>query len=206
LSPDGKWAISILPGSPARVTLLPTGAGQPRTVPANGLEAIQSPARFLPDGRQIMVNGNEPGHSLRCYILSVEGGKPRAVTPEGVPCQIVSPDGRYVLGASTSAQAAIYPLDGGAPRPIPGLEPDFALVQWSKDGSALYGYSMGHVPTSVYRVNPSTGQKLRIQELLTAAPAGVVNVAPLMINREASHFVYSYYQVSSVLYMISGLR
>jgi len=206
LSPDSKWAIAIFPGRPARVTLLPTGAGQPRTVPANGLEAIQSPARFLPDGQQIIVNGNEPHHALRCYVLNLDGGKPRPVTPEGVPCQIISPDGRYIVGANATTQATIYPMDGGAPHPIPGLEPDFALVQWSEDGSALYGYRTGRVPTAVYRVNPSTGKKTRLQELLAAAPAGVVNVAPLVMDREASRFVYSYYQVSSVLYMISDLR
>jgi hypothetical protein len=206
LSPDSKWAIAIFPGSPARVTLLPTGAGQPRAVPANGLEAIQSPARFVPDGQRIIVNANEPHHALRCYVLNLEGGKPTPVTPEGIPCQIVSPDGRYVLGANATAQRTVYPMDGGPPHPIPGLEPDFALVQWSEDGAALYGYWTGRIPTTVYRVNPSTGKKTRMQQLLAAAPAGVVNVAPLVMNREASRFVYSYYQVSSVLYMISDLQ
>jgi Tol biopolymer transport system component len=206
LSPDSKWAIAIFPGSPARVTLLPTGAGQPRTVPSNGLEGVQVPSRFLPDARQIIVNGNEPHHALRCYVLNLDGGKPKPVTPEGIPCHVVSPDGRYVLGANATTRAAIYPIDGGSPHFIPGLEPDFALVQWSEDGSALYGYRTGHIPTTVYRVDPSTGKKTRVQELLTAAPAGAVNVAPLVMNRDASRFLYSYYQVSSVLYMISDLR
>ena len=38
LSPDGKWAISILPGNPGRVTLVPLGPGQPRTIAIAGLE------------------------------------------------------------------------------------------------------------------------------------------------------------------------
>jgi hypothetical protein len=97
-------------------------------------------------------------------------------------------------------------MDGGSPHFIPGLEPDFALVQWSEDGLALYGYRTGHIPATVYRVDPSTGKKTRVRELLTAAPAGVVNVAPLVMNRDASRFIYSYYQVSSVLYMVSDLR
>jgi len=207
LSPDGRWAISILPGTPARVTLLPTGAGQARTVPANGLEAIQSPARFLPDGRQIIVNGNEANHSLRCYVLNVDGGKTRAVTPEGIPCQIVSPDGGYVLGASNTAQAAIYPINGGAPHPVPGLEPDFCagsvVERWF--GAVWLPYGTRSPPLSTGSIL-QPDMKIRVQELLTAAPAGVVNVAPLVMNREASQFVYSYYQVSSVLYMISDLR
>src|SRR5271170_2993078 len=37
LSPDGKWVISILPGSPGQVTLVPVGPGQPRTIATPGL-------------------------------------------------------------------------------------------------------------------------------------------------------------------------
>src|SRR5579863_5629892 len=42
LSPDGKWAISIIPGSPGEVKLIPLGAGQPRTIAIPGLERIQN--------------------------------------------------------------------------------------------------------------------------------------------------------------------
>src|ERR1700675_1660056 len=42
LSPDGKWAISILTGSPGRVTLVPIGAGQARTLSVPGLESIHN--------------------------------------------------------------------------------------------------------------------------------------------------------------------
>jgi hypothetical protein len=35
---------------------------------------------------------------------------------------------------------------------------------------------------------------------------GVVNIAPLVVTRDGSRFAYSYYQVFSVLYLISGLH
>ncbi len=35
---------------------------------------------------------------------------------------------------------------------------------------------------------------------------GVANIAPVVVTRDGSRFAYSYYQVSSVLYLISGLR
>jgi serine/threonine protein kinase/Tol biopolymer transport system component len=208
LSPDGKWAISIVNGDTDQVMLLPVGAGQPRSVSTGGLQhVLNGPARFLPDGQRIFVNGNEPGHGVRCYVLDLAGGRVKPITPEGVAGQIVSPDGRYILGAITPSRAAsIYPIEGGSPRPIPGLEPDFALVRWTGDGSALYGYRTGHVPTTVYKVDPATGRKTPVQELLADAPAGVVNVQPLVMNGDASRFVYSYYQISSVLYLVSGLK
>jgi len=208
LSPDGKWAISIVGGNPDQVMLLPIGAGQPRLISASGLEhVLNGPARFLPDGQHIIVNGNQAGHGTRCYLLDLAGGKPRPnITPEGVISQIVSPDGRYVLGNTASRAYSIYPIEGGSPRPIPGLEPDFLLVRWSQDGSSLYGYRVGHIPATVYKVDPTTGKKAPVQELLAQAPVGVVNINPLVTNPDASRFVYSYYQVSSELYVFSGLK
>lgn len=206
LSPDGKWAISILSGNPDHVVLLPIGAGQPRPVPTEGLAHVFVPARFLPDGQHIFVNGNEPGHGVHSYLLDLSGGKPKPVTPEGVTGQIVSPNGLYILGMNATRAFSIYPINGSSPRSVPGLEPDFQLARWSDDGRYLYAYSTGHVPTTVYKVDPVTGRKTPVQELLTQAPAGVVNIMPLVMNGAASRFVYSYYQLSSVLYVISGLK
>jgi Tol biopolymer transport system component len=83
LSPDGKWAISILPGTPGRIRLLPIGAGQPRMIAVAGLEHITNgSAHFLADGKRITVNGNETGRGERCYLVDLDGGKPQPITPE----------------------------------------------------------------------------------------------------------------------------
>jgi hypothetical protein len=58
----------------------------------------------------------------------------------------------------------------------------------------------------VYRVNLPTGQKTLIQELRPETSVGVVKIAPVVMSRDGSRFAYSYSQVSSVLYLISGLR
>ena len=99
LSPDGKWAISVSTGQPSRVTLLPIGPGQPRPVDVSGLEHIHNGvARFLADGQRLMVNAKESGPTNRCYVLDLAGGKPKAVTPEGILCGPSSPDSRFVVG------------------------------------------------------------------------------------------------------------
>ena len=207
LSPDGKWAISILPGKPGEVKLIPIGPGQPRTIAVPGLEKIYNgTSHFLADGKRITVNANEPGHGIRCYLLDLDGGKPVPVTPEGISNALVSPDGQFVLRANDAAVVAVYPITGGAPRPIPDLEPGFTPLQWSEDNSSVvYGYLRGQLPTKVYKVNLVTGAKTLIQELQPATTTGVVSIAPVVVAREASRFAYSYYQVDSVLYVISGL-
>ena len=207
LSPDGKWAISVFTGTPERIILMPIGAGQSRNVTVEGLDHVRNgSARFLSDGKRIVVNGNEAGHGVRCFLVNLDGGKPKAVTPEGVEGGSVSADDRFVLGLSAATAVEIYPLDGTPPRPIPGLDPGFTPIQWSEDGSSIYAYRAGELPVRIYQINIATGKKNLLQELLPGAPSGIVNVAPVVTNRTASRFAYSYYQTLSVLYVVSGLQ
>lgn len=207
LSPDGKWAISVSTGHPQQVTLLPIGAGQPRPVDVSGLELITNGwARFLADGQRLIVNGNEQGHVTRCYVLGLAGGKPKAVTPEGTVCGPSSPDSRFVVGVGPNSAVAVYPVGDGAPRPIPGLEAGFLPVQWSNDGSVLYGYHMGELPSRIYKIEIATGKQTMVQELRPGVPAGVVNIAPVVVSRDGTRFAYSYNETLSVLYLISGLQ
>jgi eukaryotic-like serine/threonine-protein kinase len=207
LSPDGKWAVSISPGKPQHVTLLPTGPGQPHPVDMTGLDHIHNGwARFL-DGQRLIVNANETGHPAnRCYVLDIAGGEPKAVTPEGITCGPSSPDGHFVVGVGANSAVAIYPVGEGSPRSIPGLEAGFQPLQWSQNSSFLYGYHPGELPSKIYKVEIATGKQTMVQELRPGAPAGVVIVAPIVVSRDGTRFVYSYNQALSVLYLISGLR
>jgi eukaryotic-like serine/threonine-protein kinase len=207
LSPDGKWVISILPGGSGQVKLVPVGPGQPRMIATPGLEHIQNgSAHFLADGKRITLDASEPGHGVRTYLLSLEGGKPTPITPERITGGLISPDGRYVFRVNDAGGVAVYPTAGGAPLTIPGLEPGFVPIQWSQDSSSVYVYLRGQVPAKVFEVNLLTGKKTLIQELQPPTNAGVANIAPVVVTRDGSRFAYSYYQVSSVLYLISGLR
>jgi len=207
LSPDGKWAVAISNAHPRQVTLLPIGAGQPRTVEIPGLERVHSAwARFLPDGQHLIANANESQHSPRCYLLDLSGAKPRALTPERVLCGPSSPDGGSLIGVGPKQSLAIYGMQDQAPRSIPGVEASFQPVQWSTDGSALFGYHIGELPGRIYKVDIATGKETLLQELRPQVPAGVVNIAPVVVNRDGTRFAYSYNQTLSVLYLASGLH
>jgi serine/threonine protein kinase/Tol biopolymer transport system component len=204
LSPDGKWAIAIIVGSPGRITLYPIGPGAPRAVPVTGLERIHNgSSHFLADGKRITINGNEPGHGVRCYLVNLDGGTPTPITPEGITGGLVSPDGKFLLA---NDPVALYPLAGGAPRSIPNLQPGFVPIQWAEDKSSVYGYRRGKTPTTVYKVNLVSGKQTVVRELQPETTTGLVSVAPVVVTRDGSRFVFSYYQVLSGLYVISGLR
>jgi serine/threonine protein kinase/Tol biopolymer transport system component len=206
LSPDGKWAASISNNESALITLLPIGAGQPRSIHVTGVKHVHGGwARFLPDGLKIIVNGDDDGHAARCYVVDVSTGKARAITPEGFVCGPISPDGRAVVGKG-STESQVFLVEGNnspSTIPIPAL---FNPVQWSGDGTSLYGYHLGEFPSSVYKRSLATQKETRIRELKPGSPAGVVMVAPVVVSRDGKKFAYSYNQTLSVLHLVSGLH
>jgi len=207
LSPDGKWAISISTAQKPQVTLLPIGPGQPRSVDVTGLAHISNGwAHFFQDGRRLTVNGNEPGHAARCYLLDLSGARPRPVTPEGTFCGASSPDDHFVVGFGQNASIALYPVEAGSPQLIPHLNPLFLPVQWAGNGAYLYGYHSGELPVRIYRVEIASGKETTVKQLRPGVPAGVVLVAPIVVSRDGTRFAYSYSQILSVLYTISDLH
>jgi hypothetical protein len=91
ISPDGKWALSIVPTSPMRLTLYPTGAGEPRPLENSHIQNYDS-ARFFADGKRVLACGSEVAQASRCYIQELAGGVPRPATPPGTTGGLVSPD------------------------------------------------------------------------------------------------------------------
>ena len=81
LSPDGKLAISIQ-HSRDTLTLLPTGSGQPISVPT-GTHSVQRAAWF-PDGQRLMIAASEPNHGSRLYVYRIGETAWRPISPEGV--------------------------------------------------------------------------------------------------------------------------
>jgi hypothetical protein len=209
LSPDGEWAISFATSQLKQLTLLPTGTGQPRIINVTGLEHIHNGwARFLPNGQKIIVNGDQSGQAPapRCYQVEVSSGKAAAATPEGVLCGPTAPDSEAILGRAPNGSVAIYPLNGGSPKPVPQLNANFIPVQWSEDGRFIYGYHPGEFPSKIYKVEITTGKEAFVLELRPGAPAGVVMVAPVVVSRNGKRFAYSYNQTMSALELISGLH
>jgi serine/threonine protein kinase len=207
LSDDGKWAASVSISEPAQITLFPVGAGQPRTIQVTGLQHAHSGwARFLPGDQQLAVSGDEAGHAARCYLVNLSSGRATAVTPEGLVCGPISPDGRLIIGKANSGAISAFPADGGTPKAIATRKANFNPVQWSEDGSSLYGYHVGEFPSKVYALNVGTGEETPLQELKPLSPAGVVTIAPVVVGRDGKSFAYSYNQTLSVLYLVSGLR
>ena len=208
LSADGQWALAIDLAPPTQLVLLPTGAGEAHALPRHNIQGFQW-AGWLPDGKSVLFTGSEPGRGPRIYVQDVGGGPPRAVTPEGVFTldNTISPDGRFVVG-DTESESEIYPVAGGEPRAIPGLDANDLPIRWSGDGRSLYLRSriLREVPARVYRLDLSTGRRDLWKELGPADPSGVTSVPFIAITPDARSYAYTYNSRLSNLYLVEGLK
>lgn len=204
LSPDGKWASTIIANT--RLVLLPTGAGTARRIERADIEKYWPGVYWLPEGERIVFSGNQPGHAIRCFVQSVNGGKPHPLTPEGVAFCQPSPDGKWMASSNVAHGGAwLYPVSGGEPRPIPGLRPDEAFA-WTADPHFVYAYQGRRIPVKVYRLNILTGQRQLFQEISPADVAGLGSISHLLFSSDGQAHVYSYTRLLSDLYMVTGVK
>ncbi|MGA2457174.1 MAG: protein kinase [Terriglobales bacterium] len=160
LSPDGKWVITVTQGSPRQLKLLTTGAGEPKDLTNDNIN--HAFAHWFPDGKRILFSGNEPGKGVRLYIFDMALGKSQAITPEGVNGTkfVISPDSQWVAGIGPDQKGYLYPVAGGEPRVVNGLNAGEQPITFSSDGRSLYIYQPGELPARVDRLDVQTGNAL----------------------------------------------
>ncbi len=206
-SPDGRWVSAIL-SSPPEIHLLPTGAGQVKHLERFGLEQFGYGTSWLPDGKSIVFNAKEPGRLLRTYLQSVDGGPPRPVTPEGFTGTLVSPDGEFILARDLAEKEpiAVFPLNGGEQRPIPGLEREDRVIRWGLDGRSLYVYRPRERPLKLFKLNITTGKKEAGKEIVPADLAGILGPVNVLITPDGRGYIYAFTRSLSDLYLVRGLN
>jgi DNA-binding winged helix-turn-helix (wHTH) protein/Tol biopolymer transport system component len=204
LSPDGKWAATIV--SNAHLLLLPTGAGTAKQIEASDIQQYWHGPSWMPDGKQIVFSANRLGHAVQCFVQDVDGGKPRPVTPEGVTFCLISPDGKLNAGNGLAGGGGwLYPVEGGEPRPIPGLQAGETFA-WTSDPRWLYVNQWNQALAKVYRLNVLTGQRQFFRELSPPDIAGLHDISHIHFSADGRAYVYSYTRVLSDLYLIKGLK
>src|SRR5579862_4898208 len=206
LSPDGKSVIAQTQDSPSQLRLLTTGAGEAKELTKDNIN--HSWAHWFPDGKRILFTGNEPGKGVRFYVRDIASGKTDAISPEGVSGTsfVISPDSQWVAGIGPDQKGYLYPVGGGDPRPLAGLNPGEQPVTFSTDGASLYIYQPGELPARVIRLDVRTGQRTLWKELMPTDPAGVETIGPIMMTPDAKTCVFGYHRMLADLYLVEGLK
>ena len=205
LSADGKWAVAIVSGSSPQLWLLPTGPGEPKLVSRGSMEQYHW-ARVLPDGRRVVISGNEKGGGVRLFVQDITGQAARPITPEGTAYLMPpSPDGKLVP-TRESGHVMLYPIDGGAPRPLPGVVSGDEILLWSADGRSILVRRGNTLPVRVDRVDVATGKAALWREIAPADRTGMTEVSSVRISRDGGTYAYTVQRLLSELYLAEGLR
>lgn len=199
LSPDGKWVLARQRfARPPRLMRIPTGAGQAAVVQTGNVEAAEL-ASWLPDNRHVVFTGNEPGHPPRIFLLDAIAGGARPVTPEGWTGFAPTPDGAYVLARTRSGGALLYPIIGGAPKPVPGLQPDDLRPRFAKDGLVVvHDDALVHIAPD--------GTRHPLTTFGSGRPTGCIYTAPPLSTPDGRGYAYTFVTASSDLFAVRGLH
>jgi serine/threonine protein kinase/Tol biopolymer transport system component len=204
LSPDGKWVACIVSDGPrTSLTLLPTGAGEARTIgsPEMHYERVE----WFPDGQRILFSGNEPNRRARAFVQDINGGKAVPVTPEGMDASHVSPDQQYAT-VVTSGKVSLLPIKGGNLKPIANLESGESVIRWSGDGRFLFLRKLEEPSLlKINRLDVATGLKRPWKELKAPDPVGV-QLLQVVMTPDGNSYAYSFQRDISTLYLAEGLR
>lgn len=203
-SPDGKWVTATVAYN--QLLLLPTGAGTVKRVEQGGIQQYAHAIHWFPDGKQLLFSGNLTGHAIQCFVQNTDGGKPRAVTPEGTRNCQVSADGKLIAATGLIMSGPqLYPMEGGAPRAIPGLQAG-EWVQWTDDPNSLFVFQREPSSIKVFRLNILTGQRKFFKEIEVPMGPGFCDMSHILLNGDGSAYVYGYVRLLSDLYLVSGLK
>src|SRR5215470_10798997 len=202
-SPDMKWVLSSLNlHIPRQLFLIPLGPGETKQITHDSID--RSYARFLPDGKNVVCSGTEPGHKSRIYVQAIDSGTARPISPEGVSGFVPTADGKFVFGFSDSV--ALYPVDGqGAPRPVPGVHPDESILSVSHDGRSVLVGVLGSYSADVMRVDLASGRRELFKKIGPPDPAGMV-LEDAAFTPDGKSYVYSCFNALSQMYLVEGLR
>jgi DNA-binding winged helix-turn-helix (wHTH) protein/Tol biopolymer transport system component len=207
LSPDGLWALSVMPPPNDQIVLLPTGAGTAKTLERGSVEHyIFHGAKWFPDSKQIVFVGYESGHGPRCYVQSVDGGKPRAFTPDGMMHCSVSPDGS-IIAFTEDFRGLLYGSQSSArPEREIRFEQGEMPGTWAADGKSIYLVRTEKAQAIITLYEIATGRRTPWRQVPLPAEKPGMRSGELILTPDGKSYAYTYSNHSSDLYLLLGVK
>ncbi len=204
LHPDGTRILSSSVGDAGVLMIYPTGSGETTrvTVP----DFAVGNAAFTGRGNEMVLVGRHRDASPQALLYDPSVGELKPITPQGIDVvsmftPILNPTQREVAVAIPGEPFHAYPLDGGQPQPLPGIQPDHYIAGWSEDGRFIYLGVRETLPHSVLRYDRERGTVEPFLELMPSSPAGLIDIGPALVNPSGTAYLYSYRRGLSTLYL-----
>jgi eukaryotic-like serine/threonine-protein kinase len=204
ISPDGKWVITK-PAKGGPLMLVPTGAGESRQLTHDSVSYVL--VRFLPDGKRVLAAGIEAGHGGRDYLIDLDSGDSKPVTPDGIAGVEVSPNGKSMAVSGPDGKPGVWPLEGGDFHLIPGLGSNYSVIGWTSDGESVYAVTRQRAPEAkIYKVNIHSGKMELWKTLGGETSTGISVVGNPHLSTDGTAYAYIYVRVLSEAYVVTGLQ
>ena len=173
ISPDGKWAMVILPDDPAqRVQIVPVGPGQGRVLHWDGIQPRWS--EWFPDGRRILMLASQSGQAEALYLTDVDGSTPKRLSPGSAPWGAVAPDEQSFISVQKGA-VVVRSISDGSSKPIPGIQAEELPIGWA-DTKHVFVQATIATGVRIYKVNIESGQRELWQ---TITPKDATGLRPM---------------------------
>jgi dipeptidyl aminopeptidase/acylaminoacyl peptidase len=221
LTSDGAWIATLGDGSTyttrsSMITLVPTGGGKPRTFElpveveygawnqlGTNIWELRNPEFSDDNERLLLPLARDANGRARAYVLDLDDGGTRPVTPEGVPGPFVlSPDGQFVAGAEPDG-LYVYSVDTGERRRLPGEPDPGKLARWSEDRQSLYVVEQDGAAASIFERDIETGERALVRRVRAPDPAGIARF-DVWVARNGQAFAYSLARVSENLVVLEN--
>ncbi len=181
---------------------MPTGAGEARHYPRQHHYGVAGSS-----GRQARARlGDRSGTRCRDYIIDLESGDSKPITPEGTSGVHLSPDGSKTVLLGPDGKWGIWTLNGSTMQAVPGLDDRYVISGWTADGASLYVALGQRTRTPVAPREPNTGKLEPWKTLGAESRIGIQSVGRPQIWHDGAAYAYIYIQVLSEAYVVKGLK
>ena len=209
-SPDATRVLALRRRPLPELVVLPAGAGDTVVLKTENMGDYNW-ADWLPDGKRIVFNAAERGHSTRCYVMDIAGGTPRAITPDGTSLflgqKAVSPDGEWVAAVDKDGRTALYPVTGNAAvKPIAGLQPGDVVIRWTVDERGILVFRKAESPPKIYAIDLTSGRNDVWKALTPTDTIGLANIWAVHVGPDERAYYYSHLRSLSDLYLVDGWK
>jgi hypothetical protein len=194
--------LAVTQQKPAKLVLLPTGAGTPKVLDTGTFEP--SGGAILRDGSVGFGTAAGQGR-IEFHHINLETGVVRPLKVAGSDERSAFVVDRGAVFGPNGGLARVLPhgqieivLESGTRTVVPGaaLEPGENLLAWLDD-DGLYVSRQGIFPVEVYRIDARTGARRLWRTLMPADPAGLIGISNIAIARDGKSYAYSYRRVTS---------
>jgi hypothetical protein len=205
-SPDGRSVLVVVHGPPSHLAILAIGPGETKVVATGSVQPTQ--ARWLPDGRRLLVIGTDGSQGVRAYVVAASGSMPQPITPEGIIYHAdhiaLSHDGAHVAFVSPEGAVTVYSIDGKTAVPAVGFAPGEIPIGWSGDDRSLLTLD-GDSARRIVATDVSTGRREIVREI-TPSDSALTGPTSVFLSRDGRSYVANYQRRQATLFLAEGLR